>query len=113
MYLWVVGQYKPTNARTSQIKRRTRRNISDGMDLQTLQNHALRICFNVRLRDRMSVKLMHNRANSLSLEQRRQKQMLCLMFIFKERHDDVHRLFNHRTSAAAIYIYVNICKRKV
>ena len=38
------------------------------MDLQTLQNHTLRICFNIRLLDRMSVKLMHNRANLVSLE---------------------------------------------
>ena len=37
-------------------------NISDRRDLQTLQNHALRICYNVRLRDHVSVKNMHVRA---------------------------------------------------
>ena len=30
-------------------------NISDRNDLQTLQNHALRICYNVRLQDRVSI----------------------------------------------------------
>ena len=48
-------------------------NVSDRGDLQTLQNHALGICYNVRLRDRVSIEHMHNRANLLSLEQRRQK----------------------------------------
>ena len=52
-------------------------NVSDRQDLQTLQNNALRVCYNVRLRDRISIELMHNRANLLSLEQRRQKQLLC------------------------------------
>ena len=51
-------------------------NISDRADLQKLQNHPLRICFNVRLRDRVSILQMHTRAILLSLEQRRKKQLL-------------------------------------
>ena len=43
-------------------------NISDRNDLQKLQNHALRICYNVRLRDRVSINQMHARAGLLSLE---------------------------------------------
>ena len=45
-------------------------NVSDRLDLQKLQNSALRVCYNVRLRDRVAVKGMHTRANLLSLEQR-------------------------------------------
>ena len=81
-------------------------NVSNRNDLQTLQNNALRVCFNVKLRDRVSVNRMHDRANLLSLEQRRQIQLLCLMFIFKERHDNVRRVHNRRTRAAEIYSFV-------
>ena len=35
-------------------------NISDKNDLQVMQNNALRICFNVRLRDRVSIDQMHS-----------------------------------------------------
>ena len=55
-------------------------NISDISDLLRLQNDALRICFNVRLRDRVSIVQMHCRAKLLSLEQRRQVQLLNLMY---------------------------------
>ena len=65
------------------------------MDLRTLQNHALRVCYNVRLRDRVSIKNMHVRAKLLSLEQRRHIQILNMMFLYKERHAEVRRVFNH------------------
>ena len=81
-------------------------NVSDRNDLQTLQNSALRVCYNVRLRDRVAVKGMHNRANLLSLEQRRQVQVLCLMFIYKTRHLDARRVYNRRTRAAVIFNFV-------
>ena len=81
-------------------------NISDRSDLQTFQNNALRICFNVRLRDRVSVERMHRRAKLTSLEQRRQVQLLSLMFIYKERHDNVRRVYNRRTRAANVYSFV-------
>ena len=63
-------------------------NVSDKNDLQTLQNNGLRTCYNVRLRDRVSIERMHNQAKLLSLEQRRQKQVLLLLFIYKTRHID-------------------------
>ena len=81
-------------------------NISDRMALQTLQNNALRVCFNVRLRDRVAVKGMHNRANLLSLEQRRQIQVLCLMFIHKYRDLNARRIHHRMTRAANIYSFV-------
>ena len=80
-------------------------NISDRSDLQKLQNHALRICYNVRLRDRVSIVQMHTRAGLLSLEQRRQKQLLSLMFIHKQRHD-VARVHGRNTRAAQIFEFI-------
>ena len=81
-------------------------NISDRLDLQKLQNHALRICYNVRIRDRVSIAQMHSQSNLLSLEQRRKKQLLGLMFIYKHRHLDVARVHIHRTQAALVFSFV-------
>ena len=58
-------------------------NVSDRGDLQILQNDALRTCYNVKRRDRMSIRQMHYDANLLSLDQRRKIQLLLLMFIHK------------------------------
>ena len=41
----------------------------------------------------MSIEPMYACANLLSLEQRRQKLLLSLMFIYKHRHDNVRRVF--------------------
>ena len=45
-------------------------NKSDRHDLQVIQNDALRTCYNVKRRDRLSIADMHARSNLLSLEQR-------------------------------------------
>ena len=74
-------------------------NQSDRSDLQIMQNNALRICYNVRLRDRMSVKTLHKNAKLLSLDQRRKVQLLSLMFIHKFNHD-VRRPVNRHTRGA-------------
>ena len=47
---------------------------------------------------------MHNRAHLLSLEQRRQKQLLHLMFIHKQRHNDA-RVYERQTRAAGTYTF--------
>ena len=44
-------------------------NVSDKNELQILQNNGLRICYNVRLRDMVSIESMHNLAHLLSLDQ--------------------------------------------
>ena len=44
---------------------------SDRSDLQVIQNDALRTCYNVKRRDRLSISKMHKSSNLLSLEQRR------------------------------------------
>ena len=59
-------------------------NQSDKNDLQVLQNDALRTCYNVQCRDRFSVKNLHSQAKLLSLDQRRQIQLLTLMYIHKQ-----------------------------
>ena len=41
-------------------------------------------CFNFRRTDRIEIDVMHRRGNLISLEQRKQKQLLCLMIIFKD-----------------------------
>ena len=58
-------------------------NKSDREDLQVIQNDALRTCYNVKRRDKLSFSKMHLEANLLRLEQRRTFQLLALMFIHK------------------------------
>ena len=79
-------------------------NISDRSDLQKLQNHALTICYNVRLRDIVSIIHMHTRASLLSLEQRRQKQLLCLMYIHKHRFN-VAQVHEYLTRADQVFTF--------
>ena len=61
---------------------------------------------NVSLRDRVSIEHMHRRASLLSLEQRRQKQLLCLMYIYKSRHGNIRRVHGRNTKAALNYSFV-------
>ena len=51
--------------------------------VQMPQSYALRTCYNVHRRDRLSVKNLHSQAKLLSLDQRRQIQLLTLMYIHK------------------------------
>ena len=81
-------------------------NVSDRNELQILQNNGLRICYNVRLRDMVSIERMHNLAHLLSLDQRRQKQVLFLMFIHKNRHVEACRIHPTNTRAANVYSFV-------
>ena len=64
-------------------------NKSDRHDLQVIQNDALRTCYNVKRRDRLSISNMHNRSHLLSLEQRRTIQLLCLMYMHKQDPDNL------------------------
>ena len=81
-------------------------NISVKNDLQVLQNNALHICYNVRLHDIVLIEYMHTRANLLRLDQRRQKQILFLLFIYKNRHVDARRVYPRNTRAANIFSFV-------
>ena len=64
-------------------------NKSDRHDLQVIQNDALRTCFNVKRRDKLSVAKMHNKAKLLSLEQRRSLQLLQLMYLHKNNVENL------------------------
>ena len=71
-------------------------NKKDRGDLQVIQNNCLRICYNVRLLDRLSLLEIHHEANLVSLEQRRHIQLLCLMYIYK-KFVNVERIFARNT----------------
>ena len=58
-------------------------NKSDREDLQIIQYDALRCCYNIRRRDRLSIAKMHAKSNLVSLEQHRRLQLLSLMYIHK------------------------------
>ena len=55
-------------------------NKSKKHDFQVMQNDILRFCENKKLEDRISIDNLHKNANLLSLEQRRVKQNLILMY---------------------------------
>ena len=64
-------------------------NKSDRKALQVIQNDALRTCYNVKRRDRLSVSRMHSNSHLLSLEQRRTFQLLSMMFVHKNNRKTV------------------------
>ena len=49
-------------------------------DLQVMQNDAIRFCKGVKLLDKVSISVLHNSIKLLSLEQRKQIQVLKLMY---------------------------------
>ena len=55
-------------------------NVEDKKDLQIMQNDALRLCYNIRLSDRVTIVNLHEQAKLSSLEQRRIRQLLGLQF---------------------------------
>ena len=79
-------------------------NISDRDDLQVLQNDALRTCYNIRRRDRMSIKKLHAEAKLLSLDQRRKIQLLSLMYNHR-KCQDVRRPAPRATRNAVRYSF--------
>ena len=56
-------------------------NEGDKGDLQIMQNDALRFCKNIHMLDKVSIPKLHDSVKLLSLEQRRQKQELNLMYM--------------------------------
>ena len=51
-------------------------NNGDKLDFQVIQYDALRFCKNIQLLDKISIPKIHDDVGLLSLEQRRQKQLL-------------------------------------
>ena len=73
-------------------------------DLQIMQNNVLRICNNTKLSDRVSIEKLHKKAKLLSLEQRRQKQLLTLMYIYSQL-DDVQHVGVRHTRMANKFVF--------
>ena len=65
-------------------------------DLQKLQNKALRIIHGFKLNNSPSIKDLHNMSSILSLEQRREKQLLHLMLWFSKSNKNLFK-GNRRT----------------
>ena len=63
--------------------------IDDKRDLQICQNDALRICTRQKLSDHVRIEDLHARCKIVSLEQRRQNQLLLLIY---KRSTDVSLL---------------------
>ena len=63
-------------------------NRADRKELQILQNDVLRLCKNVRLRDRISTTVLHNKANLASREKRWTNQLKQLMYIHSRNADN-------------------------
>ena len=62
----------------------------DKRDLQVLQNDILRICNMSRISDRVSIEELHANCKIVSLEQRRRKQLLGLMFLLSKDETFLH-----------------------
>ena len=73
-------------------------------ELQVMQNDVLRICNNSKLADRISIELLHKKANLLSLEQRREKQVLMLMYLYSQ-HDNVRKICARETRSTNKFIF--------
>ena len=88
---------------------------SDRHDLQIIQNDALRVCYNVKRRDKLSILNMHKKANLLSLEQRRTFQLLSLMYLHKNNPANLRQLARNTRAADRDQFYVerfSNCKYK-
>ena len=73
-------------------------------DFQIMQNDILRICENKKLEDRISIEDLHKKAKILSLEQRRAKQLLILMYKLS-KNDENRAIANHITRKHTKYVF--------
>ena len=90
-------------------------NKSDRHDLQIIQNDALRTCYNVKRRDKLSISKMHKKSNLLSLEQRRTFQLLGLMYLHKHDVANLRIPARQTRGAGQTQFHVeryNVCKYK-
>ena len=73
-------------------------------DLQVMQNDILRICNKSKLTDKVSIEKLHQKATILSLEQRREKQVLMLMYVYS-KNDNVRRITGRETRLADKFVF--------
>ena len=60
-------------------------NNSGKYDLQVIQNYTIRFCKDLNLLDMVSIPVLHNSIQSLSSEQRRQKQLLKIIYVHAKK----------------------------
>ena len=70
-------------------------------DLQVMQNDAIRFCKNI---DRVSIPVLHNSIKLLSLEQRRQKQLLKIVYVQSQKNR-ARALTNVNTRSQTKYVF--------
>ena len=73
-------------------------------DLQVMQNDAIHFCKNIKLIDRVSIPVLHNSIKLLSLEQRRQKQLLKIMYVQSQKNR-ARALTNVNTRSQTKYVF--------
>ena len=79
-------------------------NKSQKYDLQVIQNDVLRFCDNEKLEDKVLIEILQKKAKLVSLEQRRCKQLLSLMYkISKEANNIVIPARNTRMHAKVVF----------
>ena len=72
-------------------------------DLHAMQNDAMRFCKGIKLLEKVSIPVLHNSIELLSLEQRRQKQLLKIMY--SQSHKNKARaITNVNTRSQAKYV---------
>ena len=76
----------------------------DKGDLQVMQNDALRFCKGIQMLDKVSIAKIHDSIGLLSLEQRRQKQLLNIMFI-QSKKGKSRDVTNVNTRRQAKYVF--------
>ena len=78
-------------------------------DLQVMQNDILRICNRSKLSDRISIEHLHMKSKLLSLEQRREKQLLMLMYIHS-KNNNVRKIPGRETRNANKFTFKTALK---
>ena len=80
--------------------------VNDGVkhDLQIMQNDSLRFCKGIKLLDKISIPILHNSIKLLSLEQRRQIQLLKLMYIQSQK-GRMRAITNVNTRSQTKYVF--------
>ena len=73
-------------------------------ELQIMQNDALRYCKGIKLLDKVAVAKIHDSIGLLSLEQRRQKQLLSIMFIHAKKGRS-RNVTNRNTRSQTKYVF--------
>ena len=79
-------------------------NNSEKYELQIVQNDALRFCKRLQMLGKISIPKIHDSVGLLSLEQQRQKQLLCIMLIHAKKGKSCS-LTNVNTRSQTKYVF--------